>query len=126
MADKVVDASAIAAMLFGEPEAPTVREMMGGAGLLAPALLDFELANVCLRKLRRHPEQGAALARSFGLRRHLAIRELTVDQSAVVRLASATGLSSYDASYLWLARDLGVELITLDRRLAAVFAETAS
>ena len=49
-----------------------------------------------------------------------------VDQSAVVRLASATGLSSYDASCLWLARDLGVELITLDRRLAAVFAETAS
>jgi predicted nucleic acid-binding protein len=30
----------------------------------------------------------------------------------------ATGLSAYDASYLWLARDLDVELVTLDRQLA--------
>ena len=29
-----------------------------------------------------------------------------------------TGLTTYDASYLWLARDLGVELVTLDRQLA--------
>jgi predicted nucleic acid-binding protein len=78
--------------------------------------------NVCLKKLRRHPEQRDALARSFDLRRRFAIRALTIDQGAVVRLASTTGLSSYDASYLWLARDLGVALITLDRRLATVFA----
>jgi predicted nucleic acid-binding protein len=122
MADKVVDASAIAAILFGEPEGPAVKDMMGDADLLAPALLDFELARVCLKKLRRHPEQHDALARSFDLRRRFAIRALTIDHAAVVRLAAETGLSSYDASYLWLARDLGVGLITLDRRLAAVFA----
>ncbi len=37
----------------------------------------------------------------------------------VVSLALATGLTAYDASYLWLARLLGAELVTLDRRLAA-------
>ena len=31
---------------------------------------------------------------------------------------SETGLTTYDASYLWLANDLGIELVTLDRRLA--------
>ncbi len=122
MADKVVDASAIAAILFGEPEGPAVRDMMGDADLLAPALLDFELASVCLKKLRRHPDQHDALVRSFDLRRRFAIRALTIDHAAVVRMAAATGLSSYDASYLWLARDLGVGLITLDRRLATACA----
>jgi uncharacterized protein with PIN domain len=43
MAVKVVDASALAALLFGEPEA----ERLGNARLAAPALLGFELANVC-------------------------------------------------------------------------------
>ena len=32
---------------------------------------------------------------------------------------NGAGLSSYDASYLWLARRLGAELVTLDARLAA-------
>jgi predicted nucleic acid-binding protein len=36
----------------------------------------------------------------------------------VVDLASATGLTAYDASYLWLARHLGAPLVTLDSRLA--------
>jgi predicted nucleic acid-binding protein len=39
-------------------------------------------------------------------------------------LAVMTGLSAYDASYLWLARRLGAELVTLDKQLAK--AEAAS
>jgi predicted nucleic acid-binding protein len=33
-------------------------------------------------------------------------------------LALQTGLSGSDAAYLWLARSLDVELVTLDRKLA--------
>ena len=49
----------------------------------------------------------------------IAVQTLDVDHQAVVNLALQTGLTPYDASYLWLARDLAIELITLDRRLAA-------
>ena len=35
-----------------------------------------------------------------------------------VALALATGLTAYDASYLWLTRKLGAELVTLDQQLA--------
>ena len=56
MAVKVIDASALAALLFGEPEAEAVVERLGDARLVAPSLLGFELANVCLIKCRRHPE----------------------------------------------------------------------
>ena len=44
---------------------------------------------------------------------------MTVDHDGVLALAEATGLTSYDASYLWIARALDAELVTLDRKLAA-------
>jgi predicted nucleic acid-binding protein len=36
---------------------------------------------------------------------------------AVLDLALATGLTTYDATYLFLARSLGLPLATLDQRL---------
>jgi predicted nucleic acid-binding protein len=39
----------------------------------------------------------------------------------VALLAHATGLSAYDASYLWLAGFVGADLVTADRRLAEAF-----
>jgi len=118
MAVKVVDASALAALLFGEPEADRIAAQLDGAQLVAPALLDFELANVCLIKSRRHPEQREALTAAFHLRAQLQIGNAAVDHDGILELASATGLTAYDASYLWLARQLGAELVTLDRQLA--------
>jgi predicted nucleic acid-binding protein len=115
---KVVDASAIAALLFGEPEAEAVAQQLGDARLAAPALLGFELANVFLIKLRRHPEQRVALTAAFRLRDRLAVDEVAVNHDGTLELAAATGLTAYDAGYLWLARQLGAELVTLDKQLA--------
>ena len=47
------------------------------------------------------------------------VKTVAVDHAAVMDLAEATGLTAYDASYLWLARELEAELVTLDRKLAA-------
>jgi predicted nucleic acid-binding protein len=118
MAVKVVDASAIAALLFGEPEAEAVAAQLADARLVGPALLGFELANVCLIKARRHPEQRLALTAAFGLRDRLAVEEIAVDHAGALELAAATGLTAYDASYLWLARELGADLVTLDKQLS--------
>lgn len=115
---KVVDASALAALLFGEPEAESVAERLGDARLVAPALLGFELANVCLMKFRRHPEHQPALTAAFRLRDQLAVEEVTVDLDGTLKLAAITGLTAYDASYLWLTRQLGADLVTLDQQLA--------
>jgi predicted nucleic acid-binding protein len=40
------------------------------------------------------------------------------DYPAVLRLANESGITVYDAAYLWLARELDAELVTLDRKLA--------
>ena len=118
IAVKVVDASALAALLFGEPEAEAIASRLDNARLLAPALLAFELANVCLIKARRHPEQRPALIAAFRLRGRLGVEEVTVDHDSALELAASTGLTAYDATYLWLSRQLEAELVTLDQQLA--------
>ena len=35
----------------------------------------------------------------------------------ILEIALTTGLTAYDASYLWLARQLAAELVTLDKEL---------
>jgi len=116
---KVVDASALAAVVFNEP---TIMAVANGFDLVAPRLLAFELANVCLVKLRRSPAQRDALPAAYRLRHRLPFETMDVDHAAVLDLAPRTGLTAYDASYLLLARSLSVELVTLDRRLAVAAA----
>ena len=115
---RVVDASALAALLFGEPEAESVAGRLQGGRFFAPTLLGFELANVCALKCRRHPEQRLAILKAFKLRARLEVEEVRVDHDAVAALALDSDLTAYDASYLWLSRQLGAELVTLDVQLA--------
>ena len=114
---KVVDASALAALLFGEPEAEAAAARLDGARLVAPSLIAYELANVCLTKCRRHPDRREAILAAFRLRARLGVEELAVDPARELDLALATGLTAYDASYLYLARRLGAELVTFDKAL---------
>ena len=58
------------------------------------------------------------LTAAFQLRDRLAVEEVAVDHDGTLELAATTGLTAYDASYLWLARQLGAELVTLDKQLA--------
>jgi predicted nucleic acid-binding protein len=115
----VVDASAWAAVIFAEPEAADVVDALGDKFLSAPAILHFELTNIARTKTRQKPSDAAAIRDSLadGLSRAVAIE--AVDFVAVLALALETGLSAYDASYLWLSRYLDAPLITLDRKLAA-------
>lgn len=119
MAAKIVDASAIGALLFGEPEAESMAARLEKGPLYAPALLGFELANLCWKKIRRYPERRAALIQAFSLYARMRLQEVETDHQAVLELAEETGLTAYDASYLWLSRRLEAELVTLDRKLAA-------
>ena len=120
MAVNVVDASALAALIFGEPEAGAVVRRLRGASMAAPALLWFEIANVCLKKIKKYPDQQAALRKAFDLALNLPITILAVDHDAVLDLAEVKGITAYDAAYLWLAGHLKAELVTLDARLGKV------
>ncbi len=120
MPEVVVDASALAAMVYGEPEAEAVAQRLAEGILVAPALLWFELENVCLKKLKHHPEDADHYLACRADAPEMGVQVRDVDHVAVVLLARETGLSTYDASYLWLARHLDAELVTLDKELREV------
>ncbi len=116
-AAKVVDASALVAVLFGEPDADRVAERLEGGRLFAPPLLEYEISNVCVVKCRRHPADRAAILAAFSKRALFGIQEVGVDSEALTTVALDSGLTAYDASYLLLSQELGAELVTLDEAL---------
>lgn len=119
MTAKVVDASVLAAILFGEPEGAQAAAAIEGADLIAPHLLRFEIANIAVKKARRAPQLVAHLSQVFELLDRTKIDYAPVGAHAAAELALLHGLSAYDASYLWLSRDRGAELVTFDQRLHA-------
>jgi predicted nucleic acid-binding protein len=80
-------------------------------------MLPFEVASICLEKIRRHSDQRDALMVAFGMLDRMEIGLVEVDRGETLALAERAGLSAYDASYLWLARRMRSELVTLDRQL---------
>ena len=117
MPAKVVEASAIAALLFGEPAGDQVAKALRTGPLLAPTLLRYEVASVCLKKIGRHPARRAALLAALDLLARMDLQEVEVPPVDAVELAERTGLTIYDAAYLCLARAVGAALVTLDTRL---------
>jgi predicted nucleic acid-binding protein len=116
----VVDASAIAAVLFDEPEAEPVHASVRGR-LIAPGLVRYELASVCLTKLLRYPERADDIEARHSLLDKLDLALFEPDWAGLPRIARRWALSVYDASYLQLALAKRAPLVTLDARLAAAY-----
>jgi predicted nucleic acid-binding protein len=117
--DKVVDASAFASVTFLDSDFLAIAARLNGATLHAPAILQFEMANVCVKKIRERSHERALIYEQYDLSFATPIQEHEVDARGVVLLAERKKLTAYDASYLWLAKHLNCELVTLDTELAA-------
>lgn len=117
----VADASVLAALAFNEPRAREAAERLDGTIVHAPRLLAYELANVAWKKARRDARIAPAIFRALAeiLSDEAGVVWCDVSHSDAALISLATGLSAYDASYLWLAGFLGAELVTFDDRLAA-------
>jgi predicted nucleic acid-binding protein len=119
MSDKVVDASALAALAFAEPAANDVIDQIDGHRLHAPTLVVFELMNVAWKRAKKQPAATKLFLEALEILDGLGLRFRGIEQGEVVRLGLATGLTAYDATYLWLSRTLGLPLVTLDKKLGA-------
>ena len=123
---KVIDASALAALVFSEPEQSKIAEQIQGASLLAPTLIDYELASVCLKKLRRYSRQRDALLAALALVKRMDIKQVRVNPAEVAILADEAGITAYDAAYLWLSLVHRAPLVTLDQKLGRAAANLTS
>ena len=117
MAAKVVDASVLAALVFGEKRAREARVALGRDRLYAPKLMGYELAHVAVKKIGNQPEQKENILKALDLALRLEIQWVDVDLSAVAKLAIGKGLTAYDASYLYVSSSLGIPLLTFDEKL---------
>lgn len=117
----VVDASALASLVFGEPSAEKVAELLSEGRIIAPSLVWFEVASGCLKKIKAHPKKKGLIIEAFNNARRLDIEIMEVDHLAAVELALDKGITTYDASYLWLAREVQADLITLDETMHKAF-----
>ena len=123
MSARVIDASVMAAVAFGEPRRDEAVALVDGAEVLGPTLLAYELTQVACKKCRARPDEAVRVGEQLREALTLTDRWLEVDAREVLALALVCGLSAYDASYLWLAGSLRVSLVTFDRRLAAAATE---
>lgn len=117
----VVDASVMAAVTFHEPGADAWSARLDGAAVYAPTLLQYELQSIARKKCRQHADRAPAIlqALELALDPDQGITWMDPHATDVVLLANATGLTSYDASYVCLAGLLDADLVTRDQALAA-------
>ncbi|WP_313354468.1 type II toxin-antitoxin system VapC family toxin [Microbacterium sp.] len=115
----VVDASAVAEILFGTEAGQRAAALIDGRELLAPQHLTAEVASVI---------RGWSLSQQISDEQALrAFREfdaLGVEQVPMMSMLPAVydlrhNVSAYDAMYVVLARAAQCSLLTLDARLAA-------
>lgn len=112
------DASAVVELLLGQIADRSQRALFEGEELVAPVLVDAEVASA-LTGL----ERGGKLSPARCLEAIADLAELPLERSSLEPLVGAAwslrhSLSLYDAFYVAVARQLGCPLVTRDDRLA--------
>lgn len=115
----VVDASAVAEILFGTAAGRRAAALLGGHELVAPQHLTAEVASVIRGwSLSRQITDEQAL-RAFGEFDALGVEQVPMMSMLPAVHALRHNLRAYDAMYVVLARAAQCSLLTLDARLAA-------
>ncbi len=119
----VVDASAISSIFFREPEAELLERRLSNSTWVAPTLIDYEIGSVYLKKIKAYPQLRQQLEECYQIYCEATIERVDVPVDSVAVVAEKHGLTIYDASYFWLAETLGIDLVTLDKQLAAAWSK---
>ena len=116
----VADASLLAHLLIPSPESALAEDVYRkDPEWSAPVLWRSELRSVLLKQMR-HSGMNIELAKAVVEKALLLVirdRETLPPNLAVLEAAVSFNVSAYDAEYLVVARQLGVSLLTFDRKL---------
>lgn len=123
MPDEIVIDASVAAKLFIEEEgSEAARAILDlPMSFVAPDLIFAELASVAAKRVRRGEISVGLAEQMMGEAPHL-FGEIWSNarlMEGAFHLATAHGVSAYDASYLALAQACSTSVITADAKLAA-------
>lgn len=121
----VLDASVVAELLFGTARGRRIARLIQVGDLFAPQHLTAEVASVV-----RGWSLGGHISDDQARRAFEELEFLDIEQVPMLKLlpevfALRHNLSAYDAMYVVLARKLGLQLLTLDARLARAATDCA-
>ena len=120
MTGYVVDASVAVEYLLRTPLGMAVTDMLDGASLAAPELMDAEVVSVLRRGvLRGRLDDGRAEMAVEDLA-HWPVDRITNRELALLAWQYRHNVGAYDAFYVAAARARGMPLLTADGRLARV------
>lgn len=118
--DIVIDASAILAVIVGEPERNRVVDLTTGHRLVGPGSIPWEIGNAFSAMLKQRRLDMEEARRGLEIFQSIPIRHLAVDMENAVAIAHAHDMYAYDAFFLDCARRHAAPLLTLDRPLKRV------
>jgi len=122
----VVDASvAVKWIIPGEPwekEAKALKNgiVLGRLEAYAPELIVYELASAISKAVKSkvlEPQDGAEALKAVGFLGINLVQVSWQEAAEILGLATTTGLTTYDATYLWLSKRLKAKLVTADEEL---------
>jgi predicted nucleic acid-binding protein len=124
----VVDATVLADFLVGDAKlkAAAVALAAEDPEWISTSLWRYELGNVLWKKCRFEGEDRLKMARLLGVANAVLSETVEeVDTPAILEIATASGLTFYDASYVWLARSRGRKLRTRDDQILREYPDVA-
>lgn len=111
---RVVDATAVSAVLFGEPSADQIVEKLDDAVLVAPTVLEAHLCEICLQKMHDGEVSHERYLQAMSLLQVLELQIVKQDPAEIVRFAAENNISINEAYYQRLAYAFKAELVSLD------------
>ncbi len=119
----VVDANVCLAWLLREPQGERAGKWLDQGGLVVPNLWPLEILNTLLVRERQKRATAVDSSDALTLLAQLDVEVVTgstlADPQAFLDFARPHQLSSYDATYLYLAVERGLPLLTFDKNLRA-------
>jgi predicted nucleic acid-binding protein len=124
IAGAVVDASVAVKWVVGEDGSEAAAQLLDGRPLVAPELILPECANILWKKATRGEitRDEAMLAADLLARMDVEIVGHRPAMPVAMRLALDLGHPAYDCTYLALALERGLPMVTADRRFARAVA----